>query len=1303
MSSHFGWPRRFAFAFTSAITVVAAGCSGSSSQPPPRQLPSVTTSIGRGGGQVTLASGPTLQIPDAALASTVAITIAQSAVIPPAGATSQVYEFGPDGTQFASSVAVSFQVPAGTADASIYWTLPGSTDYDVLPTTLNGTTVTAYVTHFSRGFWGPSCHHGDSCTPGNACHAGAKTCNGPRACLDAGTKVPDGTTCGSGGVCGSGACVTPCVAGQACTPGGTPNACKLYETTCDSTRTVTSCSEAGNAADGKTCGTGDVCSAGACISACVPSQACTPSGTADSCKAYETSCNATDTVTTCGVTGNTVDGTACGSGEVCSVGACIQACAANQPCTPTGTPVTCRVYETTCNGALTVTTCSVAATSPEGTTCGTGDVCSAAGACIAACVPGQACVPAGTPDPCKTYATTCNALATVTSCGILGSVADGTPCGSGGTCSAGACGTQTAVAISGSVSGAIISGVTVTLDAASVTSTDNSGHYSFSGVVNGNHTLAASKPGYAFSPGSRLATVNGSDSSGNDFQAFIVPAASTLYDDFSSGSIDGSRWQVGQYQALLRGSQALLSGSISNEWPTQSYVSKIVLVPPSSGGQVTSLQADVLVDSITTVTAPSLARAALDFWYQPRANRLAGDYSWDNLLIIRALLEQTSTEFRARYFAYECDSGSFDCWDGAVIGTGTGNWPSPVPLTIGTTYTVGVQVDPTTDIITFTCSGGSLPPGGLTENVDVSGITTAGGYPFTPDLSAENYFLARLISQVESNGGAGNGSITAHFDNVYLGQSGNAPTLFDDFNSGTTFDSSKWQVGGASAQVANSKLVLALDQADTAASTREVFLDTPATAIQADVTVNALSRIGTGNLVAQLRKTLYNDGTNGSGIAPDINEATSRVGDVLSAIDMSDTAVFSSVIRCDSAICDRYTFIQPLTSLGAVQLQTKHTLYVGWDAVNHIAIFQLDGDRAAAFDPTTSNPIAASTRVPEARLAVRAGDTSSTDHWTIGSSGSMTASFENIHTNGTPQANINYSQLVVFGDSSVDSGWYRSIGGSPTPNATWTSLWSAAVAAGAGVPTSSPGLVYPQVLAQQLGLHADPANQAGGTNYATSGAKNVDANTSANGGFQAAVPTVTQIANYLSAAGKADPKALYLISSGGNDVTFAAGASGTGPFPANPDQYLANAANALAQAITSLKAAGATHIVVANLASSFGTGTTPQLKAIYNQALFGALSGSGVSVTEADINSVRLQIAVNPSQYGFTSISNANTACAKPAGITSAWALLCSSSPSAPSTFVSPNADETLLFADDEHLATAGQRIIANYILGLVQ
>lgn len=306
-----------------------------------------------------------------------------------------------------------------------------------------------------------------------------------------------------------------------------------------------------------------------------------------------------------------------------------------------------------------------------------------------------------------------------------------------------------------------------------------------------------------------------------------------------------------------------------------------------------------------------------------------------------------------------------------------------------------------------------------------------------------------------------------------------------------------------------------------------------------------------------------------------------------------------------------------------------------------------------------------------------------------------------------PAAAQSFNQFIGFGDSTIDSGSYRILN-SPGGGAAYNALWPSAVAAGAGKPTTSPGLVSSEALAGLFGLTAIPADQ-GGSNYATSGAKNVTVNTAATGGFTAAMPTVTQIANYLAAnGGRANGGAIYLISSGGNDVSYALGGTGTGPFPANPTAYLQAAAASLANSVASLQAGGARYFVVPDLPFSFPTGsgagnaTTRQARLTYSQALWSDLAASGVNFIPADYNAVRLAIAATPAAFGFQFIDTTNTACTQPAGVTTAWALLCSSNPAAPSHLVSPNAENTYLFADDQHLTTAGQTILADYEYSLV-
>src|ERR1700760_2754426 len=235
---------------------------------------------------------------------------------------------------------------------------------------------------------------------------------------------------------------------------------------------------------------------------------------------------------------------------------------------------------------------------------------------------------------------------------------------------------------------------------------------------------------------------------------------------------------------------------------------------------------------------------------------------------------------------------------------------------------------------------------------------------------------------------------------------------------------------------------------------------------------------------------------------------------------------------------------------------------------------------------------------------------------------------------GGPAFGQQLNQFVGFGDSTIDSGYYRVL---PNPGGgnNFNNAWAAAVATGGGKPTTSPGAMSSEALAALFGLTALPANQ-GGSNFATSGAKDVTINNAQTGGFGAAVPTVTQIENYLAAnGGRANANGLYLISSGGNDVSFATGNSGAGPFPANPQAYLVSAATSLAGEVAKLQAAGARYIVVPDLPFSFPTGggagnaTERADRLLYSQRLWGSLAADGVNFVPADYNAMRLAIASN--------------------------------------------------------------------------
>jgi outer membrane lipase/esterase len=291
------------------------------------------------------------------------------------------------------------------------------------------------------------------------------------------------------------------------------------------------------------------------------------------------------------------------------------------------------------------------------------------------------------------------------------------------------------------------------------------------------------------------------------------------------------------------------------------------------------------------------------------------------------------------------------------------------------------------------------------------------------------------------------------------------------------------------------------------------------------------------------------------------------------------------------------------------------------------------------------------------------------------------------------------------------------VGGGGANNKFNIAFAAAIAAGGTGAPTNSPGLMNSQVLAAHFGLTADPANQPGGTNFATSGAKNVLVNTGdgpgGNGGFLNAIPTAQQIDNYLaSAGGHANGNGLYMVSSGANDIGFAFSAGG----PADKTLYLQNAADGLSNAIAKLQAAGARTIVVPGLNYSFVPMNDPAQQAAelaYTKALWSGLAQRGVNFIPGDFNAVRVAIAANPSAFGFqfTGSGPSQTACTVPtvggAVLNTAYALLCISNPNPAnpaeqSHLKTADAAQTHLFADDQHLTTAGQKIQADYFYSLL-
>ncbi|MDR3439527.1 autotransporter domain-containing protein [Telmatospirillum sp.] len=292
-----------------------------------------------------------------------------------------------------------------------------------------------------------------------------------------------------------------------------------------------------------------------------------------------------------------------------------------------------------------------------------------------------------------------------------------------------------------------------------------------------------------------------------------------------------------------------------------------------------------------------------------------------------------------------------------------------------------------------------------------------------------------------------------------------------------------------------------------------------------------------------------------------------------------------------------------------------------------------------------------------------------------------------------------FNQFVGFGDSTMDSGYFRY---NSTGSAAIDAAIKATVAAGGSGAFDGPGVVDTVLLAAKFGLSAAPyvVGGGGGTNYANGAAQTVATFSNNGQGLPANVPTTRQIANYLATVhGTANRDALYLIDTGHNDAGYVQ----TPGVTVSPS-YLAIQAVTLTASVSALQAAGARTIVVDNIYDYArlvdATGSLSATNAafvaqatVFSAEIWSDLAADGVNFIPGDIENLLKYVSRNPTKFGFTAatVLSTNPACA------TSSALLC-----APSQLVSPNALETHLFADAKHLTTAGQTIEADYLYSLL-
>ena len=277
-----------------------------------------------------------------------------------------------------------------------------------------------------------------------------------------------------------------------------------------------------------------------------------------------------------------------------------------------------------------------------------------------------------------------------------------------------------------------------------------------------------------------------------------------------------------------------------------------------------------------------------------------------------------------------------------------------------------------------------------------------------------------------------------------------------------------------------------------------------------------------------------------------------------------------------------------------------------------------------------------------------------------------------------------YSQTVFFGDSLTDGGFFRP-------------LLPASVRPVTGQFTTNPGLVWSQYLANFYGTGAVPnGNGQTGTNYAAGGAR-VGINST---GALGPIPSLaTQVNNYLVAnGGRADSRALFTVWGGANDL-FAITNAG-----APAATTIANAVTSEIGIVTQLQNAGAKYILVATVPD---LGLTPAFRAqgpavqatgtalttSYNTSLFSGLASRGLRVIPLDTFNLLREITAAPAAYGFSNI--AGTACQPQI---TANSLTCN-----PSSYVTPDAPNTYLFADGVHPTSRAHQIVSQYAVSVLE
>lgn len=243
------------------------------------------------------------------------------------------------------------------------------------------------------------------------------------------------------------------------------------------------------------------------------------------------------------------------------------------------------------------------------------------------------------------------------------------------------------------------------------------------------------------------------------------------------------------------------------------------------------------------------------------------------------------------------------------------------------------------------------------------------------------------------------------------------------------------------------------------------------------------------------------------------------------------------------------------------------------------------------------------------------------------------AAFAGLASLAAHAASPAFTALYIFGDSYCDVGnIYLATGGAEPAAPYYQGRFSN-------------GPIWLDHVAGYLKLPPLKPSLAGGTDFAFGGAEVTAPVTSAAG----TIPSVPeQVGLYLqSTGGKADPKALYILEGGGNDILDATSGS--------PQQLGFEIASGIAASELLLRRAGARHFLIPDLFNvgllpaaagntAFASAATNATNTWLNKLLGLESLLEGVRIVRLQIFSLQSAVVTDPSHFGFTNLTDPCTA-----------------------------------------------------------